>query len=97
MPAIYRLSQEVASQIAAGEVVERPASILKELLENSLDAGAAKIQVESSGAGRKLLHVVDDGKGMDSEDCRLACERHATRNIRAIEDVARLSTCGCRG
>jgi DNA mismatch repair protein MutL len=94
---IRRLPPAVASRIAAGEVIERPASMLKELLENALDAGATKIAVESLGAGRKSLRVADDGAGMDAEDCALALERHATSKIAALEDLQKLRTFGFRG
>ncbi len=94
---IRRLPPAVASLIAAGEVIERPASVLKELLENSLDAGASRIRVEAQAAGRKLLRVSDDGSGMGPEDCRLAFERHATSKIRSLEDLGRLSSFGFRG
>src|SRR5208282_4479936 len=94
---IHRLADDVVSRIAAGEVIERPASVLKELLENSLDAGAAKITIESLSAGKKMLRIVDDGSGMEPEDCRLALERHATSKISSIEDLERLSTFGFRG
>ena len=94
---IRRLPPEVVSKIAAGEVIERPASVAKELLENSLDAGATRITIESIGAGKKLLRVVDDGAGIAPEDCRAALERHATSKIESIEDLDRLATFGFRG
>ncbi|MBI4349392.1 MAG: DNA mismatch repair endonuclease MutL, partial [Elusimicrobia bacterium] len=94
---IRRLPPEVASRIAAGEVIERPASVLKELLENSLDAGARRVQVETLEAGKKLLRVSDDGGGMLPEDCRVAFERHATSKISQLEDLERLATFGFRG
>jgi len=94
---IHRLPPDVASRIAAGEVIERPASLLKELLENALDAGAGKIVVEVSGAGRARLAVTDDGAGMDAEDCALALERHATSKIATIDDLQKLKTFGFRG
>ena len=97
MPLIHRLSPEVASRIAAGEVIERPASALKELLENALDAGSSRIQVECAGAGRKSLRVADDGCGMSAEDCALAIERHATSKISDLSDIESLSTFGFRG
>ncbi|MCX5797555.1 MAG: DNA mismatch repair endonuclease MutL [Elusimicrobia bacterium] len=96
-PMIHRLSPEVASRIAAGEVIERPASALKELLENALDAGARRITVECAGAGRTSLRVVDDGCGMSPEDCALALERHATSKITDLGDLERLATFGFRG
>lgn len=94
---IRRLPDEVVSRIAAGEVIERPASVLKELLENSLDAGASKISIDSEAAGKKLLRITDDGSGMEPEDCRPALERHATSKISALEDLDHLSTFGFRG
>jgi len=94
---IHRLAPEVASLIAAGEVIERPASALKELLENALDAGAAHVTVECTGAGRESLRVVDDGWGMSREDCALALERHATSKIADLSDLERLATFGFRG
>jgi len=97
MPIIQRMSEDVFSRIAAGEVVERPASILKELIENSLDAGALRIDIEAEEAGKKNLRVSDDGSGMDAEDCRLCLERHATSKICALEDLESLSTFGFRG
>ena len=97
MSVIRRLSHEVASRIAAGEVIDRPASVLKELIENSLDAGATRIDIESAGAGKSLLRVLDDGFGMEPEDCRAAFERHATSKIREFEDLDALSTFGFRG
>ncbi|MFZ4483110.1 MAG: DNA mismatch repair endonuclease MutL [Chthoniobacterales bacterium] len=87
----------LASQVAAGEVVERPASVLKELVENSLDAGAKLIEVEVRGAGSTFLRVTDDGGGMDREDALLALERHATSKIRTSADLATVRTMGFRG
>ncbi|MFA6093069.1 MAG: DNA mismatch repair endonuclease MutL [Elusimicrobiota bacterium] len=97
MPCILRLPEDVASRIAAGEVIERPSSVLKELIENSLDAGASRIDVEAEEAGKKLLRVRDDGCGMDEDDCRAAFERHATSKIASIEDLDTLATFGFRG
>lgn len=97
MPLIKKLDPKVSRLIAAGEVIERPASALKELLENSLDAGATAVSVEITGAGKKSLRVSDNGKGMDPEDCRLALERHATSKIDEIEDLSSLGTYGFRG
>jgi len=97
MPIIQRLPEEVFSRIAAGEVVERPASLLKELIENSLDAQATSIDVEVFGAGKTSLRVSDNGVGMDAEDVKLCLERHATSKISAFEDLDRLHTFGFRG
>ena len=94
---IQLLPDSVANQIAAGEVVQRPASVVKELMENSIDAGATKVQVVVSDGGRTLIQVIDDGKGMSEIDARLAFERHATSKIRSAEDLFSLSTMGFRG
>ncbi|UPT73840.1 MAG: DNA mismatch repair endonuclease MutL [Elusimicrobiota bacterium] len=97
MAIIQRLPEDVFSRIAAGEVVERPASLLKELIENSLDSGAKRIDVEVMGAGKESLRVSDDGCGMDPDDVRLCLERHATSKISAFEDLDKLHTFGFRG
>ena len=97
MPEIKVLPEEVVSKIAAGEVIERPASVLKELIENSLDAGASKIEIEIKKAGRGLIRVHDDGRGMDREDLRLALGRHATSKLNVFEDIYSLATFGFRG
>lgn len=97
MGVIYRLPDEVASQVAAGEVVERPASIVKELVENSLDAGATRIDVEYQRGGSSFLAVTDDGRGMDRDDAVLCLERHATSKIRSGQDLERVMTFGFRG
>ncbi len=94
---IHLLPDSIANQIAAGEVVQRPASIVKELLENSIDAGATSIQLIIKDAGRTLIQVIDDGKGMSNTDARLAFERHATSKIRTAEDLFNLCTMGFRG
>ncbi|MGC9293233.1 MAG: DNA mismatch repair endonuclease MutL [Acidobacteriaceae bacterium] len=97
MGRIHVLSDQVANQIAAGEVVERPASVVKELLENSLDAGATHIRVDVEAGGRKLVRVQDDGCGMLHDDAMLAFERHATSKIRSSDDLLSLETLGFRG
>ena len=97
MNRIKLLSEQVANQIAAGEVVERPASVVKELVENSLDAGAQKITVEIGAGGRSLIRVTDDGVGMSRDDALLSLERHATSKIQRAEDLASIATMGFRG
>lgn len=97
MGIIRLLSDLVASQVAAGEVVERPASVLKELVENSIDAGAKRIEVTFAQGGSKLLRVSDDGCGMDRSDALLSLERHATSKIRTLEDLSVIGTLGFRG
>lgn len=97
MDIIHLLPDSVANQIAAGEVIQRPASCLKELVENSLDAGATRIQVIVRDAGRTLLQVIDNGIGMSEMDARLAFERHATSKIREAQDLFSLRTMGFRG
>jgi DNA mismatch repair protein MutL len=94
---IKLLSEQVANQIAAGEVVERPASVVKELVENSLDADAKKITVEIGAGGRSLIRVTDDGFGMSRDDALLSLERHATSKIQRAEDLASIATMGFRG
>src|SRR3954462_13384443 len=97
MARIHVLSEHVANKIAAGEVVERPASVLKELLENSLDAGAKRIRVQVEGGGKKLIQITDDGCGMVRDDALLAFERHATSKIRNADDLLSIATLGFRG
>ena len=97
MARIHVLSEHVANKIAAGEVVERPASVLKELLENSLDAGATRIKVQIEGGGKKLIQVTDNGCGMVRDDALLAFERHATSKIKDAEDLLNIDTLGFRG
>ncbi len=94
---IHLLPDSIANQIAAGEVIQRPASVVKELVENSIDAGAEHIQISIRGAGRSLIQVTDDGKGMSPTDARMAFERHATSKIRSSEDLFALRTMGFRG
>ena len=97
MGRIRVLSDQVANQIAAGEVVDRPASVVKELLENALDAGATRIRVEIEAGGRRLIRVADDGCGMSRDDALLAFERHATSKIRSSDDLLSIATLGFRG
>jgi len=97
MSIIRILPEAVANKIAAGEVVERPASVVKELLENSLDAGAGRVEITVEGGGKRLIRIVDDGQGMTHDDALLAFERHATSKIRTAEDLFEISTLGFRG
>jgi DNA mismatch repair protein MutL len=97
MGRIHVLSETVANQIAAGEVVERPASVVKEMLENSLDAGATRIKISVEAGGKKLIQITDNGCGMVRDDAMLAFERHATSKIKNTEDLLSISTLGFRG
>jgi len=97
MGRIRVLSDQVANQIAAGEVVDRPASVVKELLENALDAGATRIRVEVEAGGRKLIRIADDGHGMNRDDALLAFERHATSKLRTADELLSIATLGFRG
>ena len=94
---IQLLPDHVANQIAAGEVVQRPASVVKELVENAVDAGATEIKLIVKDAGKTLIQVIDNGKGMSETDARLCFERHATSKIRQAEDLFSLHTKGYRG
>ena len=97
MPKIIQLSPHIANLIAAGEVVERPASVAKELLENAVDAGASKVTIEIKDGGMTYLRVTDNGCGMTAEDARTAFLRHATSKLRTAEDLGAIATCGFRG
>src|SRR5215468_10175774 len=97
MGRIHVLSETVANQIAAGEVVERPASVVKEMLENALDAGATRIKISVEAGGKKLIQIADNGCGMVRDDAMLAFERHATSKIKNAEDLLRVATLGFRG
>ncbi|RMG58487.1 MAG: DNA mismatch repair protein MutL, partial [Bacteroidetes bacterium] len=94
---IRLLPDALANQIAAGEVVQRPASVVKELLENAVDAGATQIDVVIKDAGKTLIQVTDNGAGMSVQDARMAFERHATSKIREPEDLFQIRTMGFRG
>ena len=97
MDIIHLLPDSVANQIAAGEVVQRPSSVIKELMENAVDAGASTVDVLVVDAGRTSIQVIDDGKGMSEQDARMAFERHATSKIQKAEDLFSLHTMGFRG
>ena len=94
---IKLLPDSVANQIAAGEVIQRPASVVKELVENAVDAGASAITIVVKDAGRTLIQVIDNGRGMSDTDARMAFERHATSKISAADDLFGLTTMGFRG
>src|SRR3954462_12978426 len=98
MPDIIQLLPDsVANQIAAGEVIQRPASAVKELLENAVDAGATEISLNIIDAGKSLIQVIDNGKGMSETDARMCFERHATSKIKNIDDLFHIRTMGFRG
>lgn len=97
MNKIRVLPDNLANQIAAGEVVERPASVVKEIVENAIDAGSTRIQVDIELGGRRVIRISDDGEGMVRDDAILAFERHATSKIRTLEDLAAIGTLGFRG
>src|SRR5258708_2085913 len=97
MSRIRILPEAVANKIDAGEAVERPASVVKELLENALDAGAKTIRVETESGGRRMIRVIDDGHGMTHDDALLAFERHATSKLRTADDLLSIATLGLRG
>ena len=97
MPKILQLSPHIANLIAAGEVVERPASVVKELLENAVDAGASMVTIEIKNGGMTYLRVTDNGCGMSAEDARTAFLRHATSKLRTAEDLSAIGTMGFRG
>ncbi|MFN5793976.1 MAG: DNA mismatch repair endonuclease MutL, partial [Bacteroidota bacterium] len=94
---IHLLPDSVANQIAAGEVIQRPASAVKELLENSIDAGAKKITLVIKEAGKTLIQVIDDGIGMSETDARMSFERHATSKLKSADDLFNINTKGFRG
>src|SRR5713226_2339353 len=94
---IHTLSQDVAERIAAGEVIERPVSVVKELVENALDAGSHEVRVEIRGGGLRLVRVTDDGNGIPEDELERACARHTTSKISVVEDLSRLHTLGFRG
>src|SRR6201985_2367065 len=97
MDIIQLLPDNIANQIAAGEVIQRPASAVKELLENAVDAGATEIKLIIQDAGKQLVQVIDNGKGMSETDARMSFERHATSKIRNIDDLFHIRTMGFRG
>jgi DNA mismatch repair protein MutL len=97
MARIHSLSPQLANQIAAGEVVERPASVVKEVLENSLDAGSTRIDIEVDAGGTKRIRIRDNGEGIEPEDLGLALARHATSKILSLDDLEAVASLGFRG
>ena len=97
MSIIHVLDESTINKIAAGEVVERPASVVKELVENSIDAGSNKVEVEIMAGGTSFMRVTDNGRGMSPEDAKLAILRHATSKIQEVSDLNTISTLGFRG
>ena len=97
MATIHVLDETTINKIAAGEVVERPASVVKELIENSIDAGATSIEIEIGEGGSAYMRITDNGKGMTEEDARLAVLRHATSKIQSVEDLFDIASLGFRG
>src|SRR5262245_64910957 len=97
MSRIRILPEALANRIAAGEVVERPASVVKELLENALDAGAKTVRIEVESGGKRMIRVIDDGHGMTHDDALLAFERHATSKLKTADDLLSIATLGFRG
>ena len=97
MQQIQRLSESLINQIAAGEVIESPFSVIKELIENSIDAAATKIMVSIKNGGKDFIQVLDNGQGMSEADCRLSIERHATSKIKNIADLYSIQSMGFRG
>src|SRR6201987_6238417 len=97
MSRIRILRESVANKIAAGEVVERPASVVKELFEKALDAGAMAIRIEIEAGGKRMIRVIDDGRGMTHDDALLAFERHATSKLRTADDLQSIATLVFRG
>ena len=97
MPQIRQLSQSLINKIAAGEVIERPASVVKELMENAVDSGATRIDITASGGGGELIRVVDNGCGIDAQQLPLALACHATSKLESADDLFRIGTMGFRG